>query len=172
MHHRLVGRRLVGNEPGLLAYWPLVEGTGTVVHDQTANSHDGKLSDGPKWVASGAPIGEHPGICRSSFGFDGRSIESGLSALLYHQQEMGATGYGGETKPLKKDARVMLAVATKSANSDKKRDCGLGCRCLARGETGADAGRRRAGADPRWWLREDGFGRNQRPAAGHFTVVA
>lgn len=35
---------------GLLAYWPLDEGSGKVAHDVSGNGHDGTLDNGPKWV--------------------------------------------------------------------------------------------------------------------------
>ena len=46
----------------------------------------------------------------------GREVATGLSALLYHQQEKAASGYDRAAKPLKQAARVMLAVGTKRAN--------------------------------------------------------
>lgn len=58
-------------------------------------------------------------IIKSSFAFEGRSIASGLSALLYFQQEKSKTGYDQQEKPLKRDARVMLAIATQKANTTR-----------------------------------------------------
>ena len=104
--------RLEGNEPGLEAYWRFDEDTGNIVHDLTGNGHNGTLHGNYNWVPSDAPIGERPGIRSSSFAFDGRNIESGLSALLYYQQEKATTGYDEQAKPLKRNARVMLAAAT------------------------------------------------------------
>lgn len=106
------GHRLVGNEPGLLAYYRFDEGAGTVLHDQTDNALHGALDGVPTWVTSEAPVGDHPGMRRDSFVFAGRSVASGLAATLYFQQEKSRTGYGGEHKPLKKQARVLLAAAT------------------------------------------------------------
>nr|AGZ05269.1 patatin-like protein [Nostoc sp. 152] len=40
---------LVGNETGLVAYWPLNEGQGTTVKDQTGNAYDGNLRGDPSW---------------------------------------------------------------------------------------------------------------------------
>lgn len=111
--------RLVGNEPGLVGYWCFDEGTGTTVYDQTDNANHGKLEGNPTWVKSEAPIGEGAGISRNSFGFSGRKVASGLSALMYCQQENKATGYDNESKPVKQNTRVMLAVAT-DAGSGKK----------------------------------------------------
>jgi hypothetical protein len=54
------------------------------------------------------------GICRDSFQIEGRSFASGISALMYYQQENEKGGYEQESKPLKKNARVMLAVNTRS----------------------------------------------------------
>ncbi len=65
------------------------------------------------WVNSTAPVGEHPGIRRFSFSIAGRTIATGCTALLYYQQEQAETGYTAiEKKPIKRNARVMLAVAT------------------------------------------------------------
>ncbi len=38
---------------GLMAYWPLDDGAGSVASDSTGNGHDGALENGPKWVLSG-----------------------------------------------------------------------------------------------------------------------
>ncbi|MCU0566593.1 MAG: LamG domain-containing protein [Oculatellaceae cyanobacterium Prado106] len=58
-------------------------------------------------------------IHRFSFAFQGRSLVSGLSALLYYQQEKSKTGYDQQEKPLKRDARVMLAIATQTATHNR-----------------------------------------------------
>ncbi len=108
-----MNQRLIGNEPGLQAYWRLDEGMGDRVYGQTSNVHMGTLR-GPTWVTSDAPIGVTSGINRNSFRFAGRSIESGLTALLYYHQENVVSGYDREEKPLKQRARVMLATATRS----------------------------------------------------------
>ncbi|MFF4223390.1 LamG-like jellyroll fold domain-containing protein [Streptomyces abikoensis] len=104
--------RLIGNDPGLVAYYRFDEGSGTRLHDQTDHARHGELVGGPKWVTSEAPIGDHPGVRRDSFAVAGRSVVSGLSAVLYHQQEETTTGYGQEPKPAKRQARVLLSYAT------------------------------------------------------------
>jgi hypothetical protein len=112
--------RLEGNEPDLEAYWRFDENTGNVIHDLTGNGHNGTLNGSCNWVPSDAPIGERSGIRRSSFALNGRTIESGLSALLYYQQEKAITGYDEQTKPLKRNARVMLAANTSNPQADGK----------------------------------------------------
>ncbi|WKU43003.1 LamG-like jellyroll fold domain-containing protein [Streptomyces sp. VNUA116] len=104
--------RLIGNDPGLVAYYRFDEGSGTRLHDQTDHARHGELVDGPRWVTSDAPIGDHPGVRRDSFAVAGRKTVSGLSAVLYHQQEETTTGYGQEPKPAKRQARVLLSYAT------------------------------------------------------------
>ncbi|HEY9661770.1 MAG TPA: hypothetical protein V6C65_25220, partial [Allocoleopsis sp.] len=64
------------------------------------------------WIKSEAPVGEHPGVRRSSFSFEGRTIASGCTALMYYQQEEAEAGYTNEKKPIKRNARVLFAVPT------------------------------------------------------------
>ncbi len=45
MHHRLTG-----NETGLVGYWPLNEGDGTIVLDKTANEKHGTIYGAAQWV--------------------------------------------------------------------------------------------------------------------------
>lgn len=115
-----LNRRLVGNEDGLVAYWRFDEGSGSVVRDQTDHAHHGQIRGTPQWVDSDAPVGDNPGVNRDSFTVDGRLIAGGLSSLLYHQQEKVQSGYSQEAKPLKKAARLMLAVTTQQAGEDKR----------------------------------------------------
>jgi len=115
---RSMNYRLVGNEPGLIGYWRFDEAAGNTVHDQTDNANHGTIDGNPQWVISEAPIGEGFGIRRSSFKFNERTIESGLSAILYYQQEEAATGYDQKEKPVKRNARVMLAVGTGEEQSN------------------------------------------------------
>lgn len=109
--------RLIGNEDGLLAYWRFDEGDGEKVYDQTDNGHHGTIKGAATWVQSDAPIGDNPGVRRCSFRVAGREVTSGLTALLYYQQEHLRAGYDGEPKPMKKAARIMLAVATRAGTS-------------------------------------------------------
>ncbi|MFI6684250.1 LamG-like jellyroll fold domain-containing protein [Streptomyces sp. NPDC050485] len=106
------GIRLIGNDPGLIAYYRFDEGSGTRLHDQTDSARHGELVGGPAWVTSEAPIGDHPGVRRDSFAVTGRTTASGLSAVLYHQQEDTSSGYDQEPKPAKRQARVLLSYAT------------------------------------------------------------
>lgn len=57
-HVRTVGqieqnmrRALIGNEPGLLGYWPLNEMTGSTATDKTASANNGTITDGV-WVST------------------------------------------------------------------------------------------------------------------------
>ncbi|MFC3963116.1 LamG-like jellyroll fold domain-containing protein [Nocardia jiangsuensis] len=106
------GQRLAGNEPGLIAYYRFDEGSGTALFDHTDGACDGTLVGGPTWVTSHAPIGDNSGLRRESFVFEGRTVISGLTSTLYFQQENAATGYGSEQKPVKRQARVLLAGVT------------------------------------------------------------
>lgn len=106
------GVRLIGNDPGLVAYYRFDEGSGSRLHDQTDHARHGELVGGPAWVTSEAPVGDHPGVRRDSFAVAGRKAVSGLSAALYHQQEETSTGYDRQPKPAKRQARVLLSYAT------------------------------------------------------------
>ncbi len=116
MHHRLIG-----HEPGLLLYWRFDEGSGEAVNDQTEHANHGVLQGEVAWEESDAPVGDHPGVRRTSFRFKDRKVVSGMTALLYYQQKRNRTGYDArekllktaQEKPLKTNARVMLAVATR-----------------------------------------------------------
>ncbi|WP_244291088.1 LamG domain-containing protein [Streptomyces subrutilus] len=108
-----MNHRLIGSEPGLVAYYRFDEGTGTTAFDQTDRALRGALKGDARWVGSDAPVGDHPGVRRDSFTLTGRTVVSGMSAVLYHQQEKAPAGYGGAAKPVKRQARVMLAFAAK-----------------------------------------------------------
>ncbi|MGH7494879.1 MAG: LamG-like jellyroll fold domain-containing protein [bacterium] len=112
-------QRLTGLEPGLAGYWRFDEASGDTVYDQTDHAANGTIHGG-EWVTSDAPIGENSGLNRSSFRIAGREVASGPTALLYYHQEKTATGYEGASKPLKHNARVMLAVAMQSAGGANK----------------------------------------------------
>jgi hypothetical protein len=49
--------RLVGNEAGLVGYYRFDEGTGTTARDATSGAHNGTLTNGPTYVASGVALG-------------------------------------------------------------------------------------------------------------------
>ncbi|MFI6585695.1 LamG-like jellyroll fold domain-containing protein [Embleya sp. NPDC050493] len=108
-----MNHRLIGNEPGLVAYHRFDEGTGTIAYDQTDRALNGVVKGAAQWVASEAPVGDHPGVRRDSFTLKGRTVVSGMSAILYHQQEKVSAGYGAAAKPAKRQARVMLTFAAK-----------------------------------------------------------
>ncbi len=110
--------RLVGNEPGLVAYYRFDEGDGRRLYDQTDSALHGEIHGGACWVTSDAPIGDRPAIRRDSFHLLGRTVEKGPSATLYYQQEDATTGYGGDPKPMKRQARVMLACSTSGPGPD------------------------------------------------------
>jgi hypothetical protein len=47
---------LLANEPGLVAYWKLNEGSGDITYDGSFNNNNGTLYDGPEWIISSAPV--------------------------------------------------------------------------------------------------------------------
>ncbi|MEW5870357.1 MAG: FG-GAP-like repeat-containing protein [Chloroflexota bacterium] len=48
-------REIDGSTPGLEGYWRFDEGRGAVTADQTANHHDGTLTNGPEWIWRNPP---------------------------------------------------------------------------------------------------------------------
>ena len=42
---------LCGNDPNLVACWPMEEGSGEFVIDATVNGNDGNITGSPTWVA-------------------------------------------------------------------------------------------------------------------------
>ena len=44
---------LTGTEEGLIGYWKLSEGSGTIAHDSSANNNTGTLEGGPVWFGGG-----------------------------------------------------------------------------------------------------------------------
>ncbi|MCD9193450.1 LamG domain-containing protein [Streptomyces albireticuli] len=122
--------RLVGDEPGLAAYLRCDDGSGATVYDQTTHGLDGTLLGSVGWVTSQAPVADHPGIRKDSFRLPGRTVGDGLTAALYHQQEQAVTGHGGEAKPVKRHARVLLTFATEPTEPTETAEGG-GEGCLA-----------------------------------------
>jgi hypothetical protein len=107
--------RLTGLEPDLEAYWHFDEREGSAeVINLVSLQGAGTLVNCVR-IKSDAPVGEHPGIQRSSFVVSGRTFAGGPAALLYYQQNEAAAGYAGKKKPLKKSGRVMFTVNTKTA---------------------------------------------------------
>jgi uncharacterized repeat protein (TIGR02543 family) len=51
-------RQLLGNEAGLMAYYKLDTGTGTVAYDASPNGNNGTLTNGPTWHTSNAMSGD------------------------------------------------------------------------------------------------------------------
>jgi hypothetical protein len=58
---------------------------------------------------------------RWDFRVGDRTLQSGLSAVLYFQQETASTGYDNLEKPMKTSARVLLALATSSPSEPNSR---------------------------------------------------
>ncbi|MFJ5881761.1 LamG-like jellyroll fold domain-containing protein [Kitasatospora cineracea] len=108
-----LNHRLIGNEAGLVAYYRFDEGSGSTADDQSDRALHGTLKGDAKWTGSDAPVGDHPGVRRDSFVLKNRTVESGMTAMVYHQQENVTAGYRADPKPAKRQARVMLAFAAK-----------------------------------------------------------
>jgi len=48
-----ISEELTGTEEGLIGYWKLNEGSGTIAHDSTANNNHGTLVGNPVWFTGG-----------------------------------------------------------------------------------------------------------------------
>ncbi|HSG44004.1 MAG TPA: LamG-like jellyroll fold domain-containing protein [Anaerolineales bacterium] len=110
-------QRLTGLESDLVGYWRFDEGSGGTARDQSNNQLDGTIT-GADWIPSDAPVGEHPGIERTSFSIKDRTLESPPTSMLYYQQSKAPGGYSGEEKYVKNAGRVMLAVATNDGSTE------------------------------------------------------
>lgn len=118
------GERLVGDEPQLVAYYRFDEGVGTTAYDQSSSAAHATLKGTVTWVTSDAPIADHPGIRRDSFRVSGRTVIGGLAAVLHHQQEEGLVA-GGAIRPLKRQARVLLAWTASATTGSNGRIAAL-----------------------------------------------
>ena len=63
-------RALVGNEPGLVAYWRLNDGSGTTAADSTASPLPGTLNGGPTWQPTEHPFAQANGYVTLAFNND------------------------------------------------------------------------------------------------------
>ncbi len=105
-----MNHRLLGDELGLVGYWRLDEGSGTQIKGQTSNRSHGTVHGTATWVASAAPIGDNPGMRRTSFSFADRQVNTGLAAKLYYEQEKTSNVAGA--KSIKQNAKVLLTAVT------------------------------------------------------------
>lgn len=78
-----MGRKLMGNEPGLAALYHMDEGQGNKILDATSNHNDGTLGDSgigtrvPTWTSGISPLGDHAATVRvedGKGGFDEQSF--------------------------------------------------------------------------------------------------
>lgn len=90
---------LVGNEPGLVAYWRLNEGEGKTVQDQSGNTHNGTLYGDPSWnlaqvlfaIAQSSSEGHRPSSSPAEIAEISQTTE-------YPQQEQAQTPSQEESK--------------------------------------------------------------------------
>ncbi len=116
--------RLVGNETGLINYWRFDEGSGNTVYDKTNRACHGTRAgeNQPHWVASDAPVGDNPGVSRTSLKLSRGIEESSFSSLFYYEQETNDTDGDG----IKNDGRVMLAIPGSTEGKIIILDMGVG----------------------------------------------
>lgn len=113
------GYRLTGLEPDLAAYWHFDERDGSGVRNAVGFADDFGKQHFCERIISDAPVGEHPGLQRSTFSIPDRTFASGPASLLYYQQSNAASGYDGKKKPLKQSGRVMFAASTTGSDGKK-----------------------------------------------------
>ncbi len=77
-------RSLVGDEPGLIAYWRMDEGTGTTLSDSSGHGQTATLFGGTSWSNSTAPIVTGAG---SALNFN---AASGQAVIIPHQAALNA----------------------------------------------------------------------------------
>jgi hypothetical protein len=107
-------RRLTGIEPGLVVYFRMDEGSDSTVYDLTRNVRNGTVTGTQKWVTSTAPVGDGPGLNRDVFKLTSpfaAQLGSGLTSVLFFQQEEQVVGYGSQPARLKQQARLLVAMA-------------------------------------------------------------
>ncbi len=123
-------QRLQGNESGLVFLYTFEEGNGNHLSDQSGHNHQGTLHGSPHWKEAEFTLERNITVEKKQqvveetdlpepliIDHSGpRTVTGGLSARLYYQQESTATGYDGQSKPMKKNARVMLAAPTMADN--------------------------------------------------------
>lgn len=109
--------RLAGNELALHGYWRFDEGSGKTAFDQTDYGSHAQVTEEAAWVSSSSSIGDSPSMRRSMFTLGNGRIGTGLATKIYYQQESTPSGYTGENKPMKKQARLFLAMGTTNGES-------------------------------------------------------
>ncbi len=119
---------LVGNEPGLVGYWPLDEGSGNIVRDRTSNGYNGTI-DSPDglsaigWVQSEIPL--QPG------GIGGLPKKPNILILLNDQDSAAVAKRNPQsfedrlvaTKRLKKNGLTFNKAFIASAACSPSRAC-------------------------------------------------
>jgi hypothetical protein len=76
--------QLKGNEPGLVAYYKMSNGTGTTLSDNktTGTAYNGTLTYGPVWVSPGANVSSYYNIWNNTSGTNWGTAANWLSGTL------------------------------------------------------------------------------------------
>lgn len=110
-----MSRSLVGNEPGLAAYWRFDEGLGTNTYDSSGHGFTGLVAH-PAWENSTAPV-VLPGASTLSVGgvmdtrasLSGAAMSSGADTICWFNYGT-TTNYGNTTTPVSIDGTNYAAV--------------------------------------------------------------
>ena len=76
----LMHKGLTGAESGLIGYWPMDEGTGTICEDHSTNENDGTLLNNPGWEVSNVPVNPWL-ICKPVSGTVPQSDQTTITAV-------------------------------------------------------------------------------------------
>jgi hypothetical protein len=110
-----MSRSLVGNEPGLAAYWRFDEGSGTNAYDSSGHGFTGLVAH-PTWGNSTAPVvlpGASTlsvnGVMDTRVSLSGTAMSSGADTICWFNYG-ATTNYGNTTTPVSIDGTNYAAV--------------------------------------------------------------
>ena len=97
--------RLIGDENGLAAYWPLDESVGTDVADATGHGNGGTIMSGAQFVLSGAPVdlvyvATTNDVTILLSGFKSNSLPTGLTNTILSLPLAGTLRQYGTLEPI------------------------------------------------------------------------
>eukprot|EP01012_Entosiphon_sulcatum_P042037 TRINITY_DN5596_c0_g2_i2.p1 TRINITY_DN5596_c0_g2~~TRINITY_DN5596_c0_g2_i2.p1 ORF type:complete len:3298 (+),score=520.94 TRINITY_DN5596_c0_g2_i2:1286-11179(+) len=110
-----IRRRYSGLETDLSVYYNFDEANGSKVYDSTPNATAATISGMPTWQLSDAPIGSSPGLRYARVWAAGFTLQDGIDAALYNQQEQQIIGADGVAAPVQTQTRILVAAPVSHA---------------------------------------------------------